>query len=106
MPTFINIKAAFPKTISWESSGVHTSLSLPVANTILFEHKKRAHHANAKVVVRGSLRGKTIYLHRRHYERCAVNKICRRLPAVSRPRRCLVRQPSGVPGAGMLRLTT
>lgn len=24
-------------------------------------------------------RGKTIYLHRRNYERCAVNKICRRL---------------------------
>lgn len=74
----------------------HVAL-VAVANTILFEHKKRAHHANAKVVGRGSSRGKTIYLHRRNYERCVVNKICRRLSVEGR--RCLGTPPSFRDGA-------
>lgn len=69
----------------------HVAL-VAVANTILFEHKKRAHHANAKVVGRGCSRGKTIYLHRRNYEQCVVNKICRRLSVEGR--RCLGTPPS------------
>lgn len=74
----------------------HVAL-VAVANTILFEHKKRAHHANAKVVGRGCSRGKTIYLHRRNYERCVVNKICRRLSVEGR--RCLGTPPPPRAGA-------
>lgn len=68
MPTFINIKAGFPKTISWESNSVHTShhcrwltqFYSSIKNELIMQTPKSWDVARS--------RGKTIYLHRRNYD--------------------------------------
>lgn len=67
MPTFINIKAGFPKTISWESNGVHTSLRRRWLTQFYSSIKNELIMQTPKWDVARS-RGKTIYLHRRNYD--------------------------------------
>lgn len=68
MPTFINIKAGFPKTISWESNSVHTSLRCRWLTQFYSSIKNELIMQTPKSWDVARSRGKTIYLHRRNYD--------------------------------------